>query len=92
MKVVDLWSIIESLRCDEKRDAEIFSKEFVGMAVQKSKKTPSKRNMRRSHDSLRDVALTVEASSGEAHRRHHISPSGFYRVKRFIEIKDKSED
>ncbi|MEA3244302.1 MAG: 50S ribosomal protein L32, partial [Pseudomonadota bacterium] len=30
------------------------------MAVQKSRKTPSRRGMRRSHDSLKSSALSVE--------------------------------
>jgi large subunit ribosomal protein L32 len=45
------------------------------MAVQKSKKTRSRRGMRRSHDAL----------SGETHRRHHITADGFYRGKKVIE-------
>lgn len=56
------------------------------MAVQKSKKTRSKRGMRRSHDALTDApALTVDATSGEKHLRHHVSPDGFYRGEKVIE-------
>jgi large subunit ribosomal protein L32 len=46
------------------------------MAVQQNKKSPSRRGMRRSHDFLGKPALAVEPTSGEVHRRHHISPSG----------------
>lgn len=49
------------------------------MAVQKSRRTPSTRGMRRSHDSLKASTLTVNAETGETHLRHHVSPDGFYR-------------
>ena len=55
------------------------------MAVQKSKKTRSRRGMRRSHGALRGSTLSVDETSGETHRRHHISADGFYRGKKVIE-------
>ena len=55
------------------------------MAVQKSRKTPSKRGMHRSHDALKKPALSVDPQSGETHLRHRINPDGFYRGKRVIE-------
>lgn len=57
------------------------------MAVQKSRKTPSKRGMRRSHDALSKPSLSVEPTSGETHRRHHISADGFYRGKKVLDSK-----
>lgn len=54
------------------------------MAVQKSRKSPSKRGMRRSHDTLKRPSLSVDPTTGETHRRHHISPDGFYRGRRVI--------
>lgn len=57
------------------------------MAVQQNKKSPSKRGMRRSHDSLTASALSIEPTSGEKHLRHHVSPDGFYRGKKVIDIK-----
>ena len=57
------------------------------MAVQKSRKTPSKRGMRRSHDALKKPTLSIEPTSGETHRRHHISSDGFYRGRKMIESK-----
>ena len=57
------------------------------MAVQQNKKSPSKRGMHRSHDSLTSPCLAVEPVSGEIHRRHHISPNGFYRGKKVIQTK-----
>jgi large subunit ribosomal protein L32 len=57
------------------------------MAVQKSRKTPSKRGMHRSHDHLRAPALSVDQQSGETHLRHRISPDGFYRGRKVIDRK-----
>ncbi len=65
------------------------------MAVQQNRKTPSKRGMRRSHDSLSAPALSEEAATGETHRRHHVSPEGFYRGRQVIEVApefDEEED
>lgn len=63
------------------------------MAVQKSRKTPSRRNMRRSHDALGGPTLSVEPATGETHRRHHVSADGFYRGKRVVEVpQDADED
>jgi large subunit ribosomal protein L32 len=57
------------------------------MAVQKSRKTPSKRGMRRSHDALTKPTLSIEPTSGETHRRHHISADGFYRGRKVLDTK-----
>ena len=57
------------------------------MAVQKSKKSSSRRNMRRSHDNLIGQAIAIEPTTGETHLRHHVSPSGFYKGKKVIEVK-----
>lgn len=59
------------------------------MAVQQNKKTPSRRGMRRSHDSLKSPALSIEPTTGETHRRHHISADGYYRGKKIIAGKDE---
>lgn len=58
------------------------------MAVQKSKKTRSRRGMRRSHDALTGPTLSVDPTTGEKHLRHHITADGFYRGKKVIEISD----
>jgi len=57
------------------------------MAVQKSRKSPSRRGMRRSHDALKPTDLSIEPTSGETHRRHHISASGYYRGRKVIDVK-----
>ena len=55
------------------------------MAVQKNRKTPSKRGMRRSHDALKSAALSIEPNTGETHLRHHVSPDGYYRGRKVVE-------
>ena len=58
------------------------------MAVQKSKKTRSRRGMRRSHDSLTAATLSVDETSGEVHLRHHVSKDGFYRGRKVVNTGD----
>ena len=55
------------------------------MAVQQNRKTPSRRGMRRSHDKLKNPALSVDPTSGETHLRHRVSPDGFYRGEQVVE-------
>ncbi len=62
------------------------------MAVQKSRKTPSRRNMRRSHDSLSGPTLSADPVSGETHRRHHVTADGYYRGKRVIETPQEADE
>ena len=59
------------------------------MAVQKSRVTPSKRGMRRSHDSLSKPTISIDKTSGETHRRHHVSADGYYRGKKVLDSKSK---
>ena len=59
------------------------------MAVQQNRKTRSKRGMRRSHDGAAAPALSIESTTGETHRRHHVSPDGFYRGRRVVIAKDE---
>ena len=56
------------------------------MAVQKSKKSRSRRDMRRSHDSL---SASSDATTGSKHLRHHIAKDGFYRGKEIFTPKVK---
>lgn len=55
------------------------------MAVQQNRKTPSKRGMRRSHDAIEAKALSIDPTSGETHRRHHVTPDGFYRGRKVVD-------
>ena len=54
------------------------------MAVQQNKKSRSRRDMRRSHDKLSNPTLSIDKETGETHRRHHITESGFYRGRQVI--------
>lgn len=60
------------------------------MAVQKSRRTPSTRGMRRVHDRLEKPAVSVEPTTGETHQRHHVSPDGYYRGKKVIETAEEA--
>ena len=58
------------------------------MAVQQSKKTRSRRGMRRSHDALSGPTLSVDSTTGETHRRHHVSADGFYKGRKVVETSE----
>lgn len=62
------------------------------MAVQKNRKSPARRGMRRSHDRLQAPTLSEEVSTGETHRRHHVSAEGFYRGRQVIDVAPEIED
>jgi large subunit ribosomal protein L32 len=62
------------------------------MAVQKSRKTRSKRGMRRAHDGLKTPTLAVDNTTGETHLRHHLTPDGYYRGRRVLETGDVYEE
>jgi large subunit ribosomal protein L32 len=62
------------------------------MAVQKSRKTPSRRGMRRSHDSLQGPSLSVDPTTGESHLRHRVTPDGFYRGNQVIAQPEETEE
>jgi len=55
------------------------------MAVQKSRKTRSRRGMRRSHDALTSATVSTDATSGEKHLRHNVTADGFYRGRKVVE-------
>ncbi|MDG2141046.1 MAG: 50S ribosomal protein L32 [Gammaproteobacteria bacterium] len=59
------------------------------MAVQKSKVTRSRRNKRRTHDSLSAPTLSTDSATGEVHRRHHVTADGFYKGKKVIEVSEE---
>ncbi|MEH6472694.1 MAG: 50S ribosomal protein L32 [Halopseudomonas sp.] len=54
------------------------------MAVQKSKVTRSRRGQRRSHDALTATTLSTDSTTGEIHRRHHVTEDGFYRGRQVV--------
>lgn len=58
------------------------------MAVQKSRKSRSRRGMRRAHDALTSPCLAIDKTSGETHLRHHVSKDGYYRGKKVLKDKE----
>jgi len=62
------------------------------MAVQKSRKTPSRRGMRRSHDALKGPTLAVDSTTGETHMRHHVTADGYYRGRKVVEVPQEVEE
>ena len=62
------------------------------MAVQQRKKSSSKRDSRRAHDALKSPSLSIEPTTGEVHRRHHISPDGYYRGTKVLNTEEAEED
>jgi len=57
------------------------------MAVLQNRKSSSKRDMRRAHDALTAPTLSVDSTSGETHLRHHITPNGYYRGRKVLNVK-----
>lgn len=62
------------------------------MAVQQNKKSRSRRDMRRSHDKLGLPTLSVDQTTGETHRRHHMTEDGYYRGEKIIDADTAYED
>ena len=62
------------------------------MAVQKVRKSSSRRDMRRSHDALRGPTLAVDSSNGTTHRRHHVTADGFYRGRKVFDVPQEVEE
>lgn len=57
------------------------------MAVQDSKKSRAYRGHRHAHwkRKAQAPALSTDPTSGETHRRHHVTADGFYRGKKVID-------
>lgn len=62
------------------------------MAVQKSRKSRSTRGMRRAHSALSAPTLAIDAATGETHRRHHVSPDGYYKGRLVKAVKPVIEE
>ena len=61
------------------------------MAVQKSRVSPSRKGMRRAHDALSAKQLATDPTTGETHLRHHVTPDGFYRGRKVVDVKSAVE-
>ncbi len=64
------------------------------MAVPKRKTSPSKRNMRRSHDSIKGLNIVEDKESGEPRLSHRIDLStGMYNGRQVLKQKtDKDKN
>lgn len=63
------------------------------MAVPKRKTSKSKRNMRRSHDSLRSINIIEDKESGEPRLSHRLDIStGIYNGKQIISKKTPKDN
>ena len=61
------------------------------MAVQQRKKSTSKRDTRRAHDSLKSPCLSIEPTTGGVHRPHHVSPDGYYKGEKVLNTEDEDD-
>tara|TARA_B100001057_G_scaffold140195_1_gene139851 strand:+ start:566 stop:757 length:192 start_codon:yes stop_codon:yes gene_type:complete len=60
------------------------------MAVPKRKTSVSKRNMRRSHDSIKNINVVLDKDSGEPRLSHKIDLStGMYKGREVLKKKSK---
>ena len=63
------------------------------MAVPKRKTSVSKRNMRRSHDSLKKVNIVLDSESGEPILSHRIDlATGMYKGREILKKKTKENN
>ncbi|MBX9586789.1 MAG: 50S ribosomal protein L32 [Gammaproteobacteria bacterium] len=62
------------------------------MAVPKSRIPPRRRGNRRAHSALSDPAITIDQTSGETHRRHHMTADGYYKGRQVVEKAELSAD
>ena len=63
------------------------------MAVPKRKTSVSKRNMRRSHDSLKTINVILDKESGEPRLSHKIDLStGMYKGREILKKKTKENN
>ena len=63
------------------------------MAVPKRKTSPSRRNLRRSHDALGTNAYVEDKDTGELRRPHHVDQkTGMYRGRQILNIKSKQAE
>ena len=60
------------------------------MAVQKSKVSRARRGARRSHNSLKKEALSLDPT-GEKHLRHHMTKDGFFKGRKILDLKTKED-
>jgi large subunit ribosomal protein L32 len=57
------------------------------MAVPKSKISPSRQGMRRSHHALGKTCVNEDQTTGEIKRPHHVSSDGYYRGRKVTDAR-----
>lgn len=62
------------------------------MAVPQRRRSRSRRDMRRAPDALTGPTISIDSTTGETHRRHHIGPNGYYRGRQIIKPKEEAEE
>ncbi|MCY4093693.1 MAG: 50S ribosomal protein L32 [Gammaproteobacteria bacterium] len=62
------------------------------MAVQKNRKTRSKRDKRRTHQKIKKPAVSMDPLTGDIHLRHHVSPDGIYRGEQVVGVEPELDD
>jgi large subunit ribosomal protein L32 len=64
------------------------------MAVSQDKKSRQMRGHRHAHwkNKVKAAALSVDATSGETHQRHHVTADGYYRGKKVIDTAAPAAD
>ena len=63
------------------------------MAVPKRKTSKSKRDMRRSHNSLKSINVIIDKDSGEPRLSHRVDLStGMYKGRQILKSKSKQEN
>ena len=69
------------------------SNNWKKMAVPKRKTSVSKRNMRRSHDSLKKINVILDKDSGEPRLSHKIDlATGMYKGREILKKKTKENN
>ena len=68
----------------------VTNRKTTPMAVPKRKTSPSRRNMRRSHDALGANSYVEDKETGELKRPHHVDlKTGLYKGRQVITPKDE---
>jgi large subunit ribosomal protein L32 len=63
------------------------------MAVQKRRKTRSKRGMRRANSALTQPTLSIDSTTGATHRRHHLNlEDGYYKGRQVIVVNEVMDE
>jgi large subunit ribosomal protein L32 len=58
------------------------------MAVQKSRKSHSKKRMKRANKALTSPTLSVDPTTGVTHRRHHLTSDGYYKGRQILIVNE----